>query len=184
LLPGEQGMIRLTKAAIAASVFAGLALGATSAEAASGTATSRARVLRQVTVSVDRDLNFGTIVGGTSAASVTVDPTGALTGCGVVGSGGVCGGSTTSARFNVSGTAGQVVGVTSSPTTFSISNTGGDTMTVHVDTISTTSQTLSGTFGQAAAGTAAFTFGGTLDLGVSQADGDYSGTFNMSFDYQ
>jgi Mat/Ecp fimbriae major subunit len=177
-------MSKFAKAAIATSIVAALAFGASSAQAATGTATARAKILRQLTVTSDRDLNFGTIVTGTSAGNIVLSSAGAVTTCGVTGSGGVCSGTATSARFNVSGAGAQVVTVSLPTASFNITNTAGDTMAVSTLSGSAATVTLSGTFGAAAAGTGSFTVGGTLGVGANQADGDYAGTFNVTVNYQ
>ncbi len=177
-------MFKFAKAAVAATLFAGLAFGATSAQAATGTASAKAKILRQLTVTSDRDLVFGTIVTGTSSGNVVVNSAGSVTSCGVTGSGGVCGGTASSARFNLSGSAAQVVTVSLPSASFDITNTAGDTMAVSTLTSSAATVTLSGTFGGAAAGTGSFTVGGSLGVGASQADGDYTGTFTVTANYQ
>ncbi len=177
-------MYKFAKAAVATSIVAALAFGATSAQAATGTATARAKILRQLTVTSDRDLNFGTIVTGTAAGNVVVSSAGAVTTCGVTGSGGVCAGTSTSARFNVSGAGAQIVTVSLPTASFNITNTAGDTMAVSSLSGSAATVTLSGTFGAAAAGTGSFTVGGSLGVGANQADGDYAGTFNVTVNYQ
>ncbi len=176
-------MFKFTKAAVAVSVFAGLACGATSAQAATGTATARAKILRQLTVTSDRDLNFGTVVTGTSAGSIVVNSAGTVASCGVTASGGICSGTASSARFNVSGAAAQVVTVSLPAASFNITN-GTDNMAVSSLTSSAATVTLSGTFGSAAAGTGLFTVGGSLGVGANQPDGDYSGTFTVTVNYQ
>ncbi len=174
----------IAKAAVATSMFAALALGASSAQAATGTATARAKVLRQLTVTSDRDLNFGTVVSGTASGAVVVSSAGALSSCGVTGSGGVCTGTTTSARFNISGAGAQIVTVSLPTASFDITNAAGDVIAVSSLSGSAATVTLSGTFGAAAAGTGSFTVGGSLGMAANQADGDYAGTFTVTANYQ
>jgi Mat/Ecp fimbriae major subunit len=176
-------MNKFVKAAVATSMLAAVAFGASSAEAATGTATARAKILRQLTVTSDRDLNFGTIVTGTSAGSIVMNAAGTVGTCGVTASGGICSGTPTSARFNVSGAGAQVVTVTVPSASFNITN-GTDTMAITSLTSSAATVTLSGTFGAAAAGTGSFTVGGSLGVGANQPDGDYSGTFSVTVNYQ
>jgi Mat/Ecp fimbriae major subunit len=158
---------KIFKAAIVGSVLAATSFGATAAHAATATATARATILRQVTVTNTSDLQFGTIVSGASAANVGVDTAGART----CGAGLVCTGTTTAAGFNVTGTTGQVVTV-SVPASVSLTS-GSNNMTA---TLSSSNSTLT------MAGS--FTVGGSLGVAASQADGAYAGVFTVTVDYQ
>ncbi len=153
-----------------------LAAGATAfmsgtAHAANATATARANILQQVTVTNTSDLQFGTIVTGAASSTVVISSTGART-CGV---GLTCSGTTTAAGFNVTGTSGQVVTIASAASV-SLTNGSGGTMTATL-TPSAATATLGATG-------ANFTVGGTLTVGANQADGAYSGTFNVTVNYQ
>jgi Mat/Ecp fimbriae major subunit len=161
------------KAAIVGSLLATVGMGATAANAASATATAKAKILRQVTVTNTSDLQFGTIVSSTTAASVAVDTAGART-CNATGSGLVCSGTTTAANFNIGGTTGQVVTI-SVPASVTL-NSGTDSMTATLTSSATTATMV--------ANAGSFTVGGTLSVGAGQADGDYSGTFSATVDYQ
>ncbi len=176
-------MFNFAKTVVASSAFAALALGATSAQAATGTGTATATILQQISVTSDRNLSFGAIAPGTSAGDVVVNNAGTRTSCGVTASTGVCIGTTTSANFNISGSAGNTVAITlpAAATTFTLTNTtgtGAETMTLKSMTGSATTATLS------ASGAASFTMGGTLAVGANQVAGDYSGTFTVTVQYQ
>jgi Mat/Ecp fimbriae major subunit len=153
-----------------------LAAGATAllsgtAHAASATATARANILKQVTVTNTSDLQFGTIVTGAAPATVLVNASGGRT-CGV---GLTCTGTTTAAGFTVTGTSGQIVTI-DADASVALTNGSGGTMSA-VLTESAVVMTLGATGGT-------FTVGGLLSVGASQADGAYAGTFNVTVNYQ
>ena len=162
--------MNVLKAVIAGSLVASLGMGATAAQAATATATAKAKILRQVTVTNTTDLQFGTIVSGTASSTVVVSSTGART----CGTGLVCSSTSTAANFDVTGTSGQVVTV-SVPASVTLSS-GTNSMTASLAS-SNSSLTL-------AANAGSFSVGGTLSVGANQADGDYSGTFAATVDYQ
>jgi Mat/Ecp fimbriae major subunit len=161
---------QMIKAAVLGSVIAALGLGATSAQAATASATARAKILRQVTLTNTSDLQFGTIVTGTAASTVTVDSAGART----CGAGLVCSGATTAAGFDIAGTSGQVVTI-SVPATVSLTS-GANSMTATLAASAATATLV--------ANAASFSVGGDLAVGANQADGDYTGTFTATANYQ
>lgn len=162
--------MNVLKAVIAGSLVASLGMGATAANAATASATAKAKILRQVTVTNTSDLQFGTIVTGTAASTVIVSSAGART----CGTGLICSGAFTAAGFNVTGTTGQVVTV-SVPASVTLAS-GTNSMTA---SLSSSNSTLT-----LAANAGSFSVGGTLSVGANQADGDYSGTFAATVDYQ
>lgn len=161
----------LIKSAVAASVMAAAMVGASSAQAASGTGTATAKVLTPLTVTSTRDLAFGVIVPSTSANTVVLTAAGART-CNVT----TCVGTPTSGQFNVTGTAAQVVTIAGDAGPFTLSS-GTNSMTVSGLTVSAATATLT-------AGTASFTVGGTLNVGANQAEGDYTGSYTVTVNYQ
>ncbi len=163
-------MSKFIKAALASSVLAASVMGANAAHAATASADARANILAQVSVASDgSDLDFATIVTGAAASTVVVAADGSLT----CGTGLVCSGTSTAAGFTVSGTTGQTVDVSSdaSVTLTSGANTMSATLAPSV-----TSIVLDGTDG--------FSVGGTLSVAANQADGAYTGTFDVTVDYQ
>jgi len=162
-------MSKFIKAAAAASVLAVSTMGVTAAHAATASADATANILQQVTVTNTSDLDFATIVTGAAASTVAVDSAGAVT----CGAGLVCSGTTTAAGFDVTGTTGQTVDVSSDASV--TLNSGANSMTA---TLATSVATI------VLDGTDAFTVGGTLSVGAGQADGAYVGTFNVTVDYQ
>jgi hypothetical protein len=144
---------------------------AVSANAATATADARARILAPITVTKNTDLDFGTIVVGTTAGTATVSTAGARTCTAAL----VCtGGTVSAANFSVSGTSGAVVTV-ATPASVSLAS-GANNMSASL-TSSAATVTLTG-------GTGTFNVGGVLSVGASQAAGNYVGTFTVTVDYQ
>lgn len=165
-------MMHRVATGVAIAAF-GLSAGVAQAAPATASATAKARVLKQITVTNTADLDFGTIVAGTSAAAVAVSTGGARTCAAAL----TCTGTVTAASFDVSGTNNAVVTVTGD-NSVSLTNGTGGTMSASL-TRSATTLTLTNS---AVGGT--FQVGGSLALAANQADGAYTGTFNVTVDYQ
>lgn len=165
-------MKNLMTRAITGAVLAATALTAGAANAApvTASATARATILQQITVTNTSDLDFGTVVSGASASTVAISTAGART----CGAGLTCTGPTTSANFDITGTANAVVTITGDNSVTLTS--GSNSMTASL-TRSAATATLTG-------GTSSVQVGGTLNVAANQADGAYSGTFNITVDYQ
>jgi len=160
--------IRSIKAAlIGAALVAGF--GASSAQAATASATARATILRQVTLTKTADLDFGTIITAATASTVAVSPAGVRS----CGTGLTCTNAVTAAAFGIVGTTGQTV---------TLAATGPVTLTSGANTMTATLATSAAT--RVLTGTDSFTVGGTLNVGGNQADGVYTGSFNVTVDYQ
>ena len=113
-------MNKFTKAVLASSVLVASLMSATAARADTATADARANILQQVTVNSDGSaLDFGTIVTGAAASTVSVSAGGRSCGAGLV-----CSGTTSAAGFDVTGTAGETVSVASDPTVTLTGGTG------------------------------------------------------------
>lgn len=163
--------IRTLKAVAAGSVLAlGLVSGAANAATADGTA--RATILQQVTVTNTSDLQFGTVAIGTGGGTVTVS-TGGARSC---GSTLVCSGASTAGGFSVAGASGMNVGI-SVPGSVTLTEVGGGSMAATLNSSAAT-LTLTGTAADA------FTVGGSLNVGATQAAGAYAGTFTVTVAYQ
>lgn len=162
----------LTKAALAATMLVAFAPSVQAAPAQTS-ATAKARVLKQLTISRNADLDFGTIVHGAAASTVIVNSAGAAT----CGAGLTCTGSTSAADFTVTGTNNTIVTV-SAPATVNLTNGATGSMTASLAAPATLALGNSGSTGTP------LRFGGTLNVGASQEDGAYSATFNVSVDYQ
>lgn len=166
-------MSKMMNRAFAGALIAAAALSAGAANAApvTASATARANILQQITVTNTSDLDFGTVVSGAAASTVQISTAGART----CGAGLTCTGTTTAATFNITGTNNAVVTIT-----------GDNSVTLSNGTTTMTASLVGNSTGGplSATGTGVLTVGGTLSLAANQADGVYTGTFNVSVDYQ
>ncbi|MEW6046951.1 MAG: DUF4402 domain-containing protein [Bacillota bacterium] len=164
--PGFRGF-SLARAAVAGVVLlmVGLAIGSSVVNAQTA-----------ISVSVSADLRFGDIVPGSTSGTVTIDPAGART-----VSGGVIalGESYGAASFTVSGEPGYSYTVTL-PLSATLAS---GTNSMVVDTF-TSSLDPDGVGTLDANGNGTFTVGATLHVDAGQAPGTYSGSFDVSVDYQ
>lgn len=163
------------KRAMLGAAVAAVALSAGTAHAASATGQAKARILRQITLTNTSDLQFATIISGATASTVVVSTAGAAT-CGPTL---VCTGTTTAANFDIQGTNNAVV-LVGGDASVTLTGSLGGTMGATLD-YSTNSLTL--TQGPGTVG-GSFQVGGTLNVGANQTSGDYTGTFNVTADYQ
>lgn len=149
------------------------ALTAVSAQAAPVTtsADGRAQVLQQITATKVSDLDFGTIVPGTSAATVTVNSAGVRT----CGAGITCTGAVTAPGWLITTSASRVLYWNGTPTV-TLTNPGGATMTVNL-------LNLNSIHNMPASGSDTIHIGAILNVGANQADGLYTGTFTVDFNY-
>lgn len=140
------------------------------AHAATASATGAANILSPITITKTSDLDFGKIIAGASASTVTLTGAGVLT----CGAGLTCSGTYNAAAFTVAGANGEVVTVASDA---SVTLVNGANNMIATLTPSTPSLTLAG-------GSGNFNVGGVLAVGASQAAGAYTGTFNVTVNYQ
>ncbi len=159
------------KRALLGAAIAVFAMNASAAHAATATGTATAKILRQITLTNTSDLQFATIISGATASTVSVSTSGAVS----CGAGLTCTGTTTAANFDVEGTEGAVV-VVGGDASVTLNGSLGDTMTSTLS-YSDATITLGATGGS-------FQVGGTLNVGASQTAGDYSGTFDVTANYQ
>lgn len=163
--------IDLMKRALTGVALAAFAMNASAAHAALATGTAKAKILRQITLTNTSDLQYATVISGATASTVAVSTAGAAT----CGAGLTCTGTTSAANFNIAGTNGAVV-LVGGDSSVTLNGSLGGTMTSSLS-YSATSVTLGATGGS-------FQVGGTLSVGANQASGDYSGTFNVTANYQ
>lgn len=167
--------VRLAALAAAATLVATPALAAP--VAANPAAKASARIVKPLTLTATRDLDFGTIVVGTLAAAQTVSVSqgGVRTGCtGQL----TCSGTAASAQYRVTGTNNFTVNVTA---------TGSDL----VNTTSGNSELLAFTpdapatvaLGNSGAAGVDFTVGGSISISASTVDGLYEGDIDVTVDY-
>ena len=137
---------------------------------------ANARIIRPLVLTGVRDLDFGTIVLGSVAAggeSVALSVAGGLT----CGSGGLtCSGTTQTARYNVTGTQGQVVVVSATNSTLTGSN--GGTLTFVPNLPANFALSNSGAPGNN------FDVGGSISISPATIDGVYAGDMEVFVDYQ
>lgn len=171
-------MTKFFRSAIAASAAVAAFAGAAPAfAAATATADAKAEILSTLTLAVatGSSLDFGQIANN-GGGTVVVDPTTGNRTCSALL---VCVGASSPVQFNVGGTTGAAVAVTLPSS--SVQLTGGSTgqkMTLS----SFTRYFPSGN--TLVAGATDFLVGGTLTVGATQAADLYSGTFNVSVEYQ
>jgi Mat/Ecp fimbriae major subunit len=156
------------------------------AQAATAPTTSRARVNRPITLTNSRDLNFGTVIRGATAGTVTLNArTGARTSTGGVV---LAGTGFTTAAFAGSGTKARIVTVSLGATSITLTNgSGPGTMTVNTFRVSANGaavQTLPRNHTIPASGAMTYAIGGRLNVAANQADGDYTGTIALTMNYQ
>ena len=155
---------------IAATLAAGLA----GARAASVKVPVKAKVIKPLVLSARQDLDFGQIIVPQSAGTriVSISQSGVLT----CGAGLICSGVPRQAIFNVTGSNGQVARI-STATSILTNGSGGTIMF-------TPSAPASVTFTNSGSGGLNFGVGGSIPLTSSTSDGLYSGTVEVTVDYQ
>lgn len=148
-----------------------------SAEAATRSADGRAHTLRQITLGNTRGLDFGTLLRGTTAGTVTINASTdarSRTGGVVLAGGGTPG----AARFTATGTpaVNAVITIGTAPIVTRVSGT---------ETMAVSNMTLNGgrTRRIPASGVLDVRVGGRLNVAANQRDGLYAGTFNLTIDY-
>ena len=162
----------MKKLLVSAGALAALALSTPASAAATNTATADASVniVSPLTLTKTADLNFGTLVGPFAGENVTVSAAGIRNCAGLT-----CAGTVSAATFDVTGgTASQPLTVTVDPTVDMAS--GANHLIANLTTPTGVSTD--------ASGKASFGVGGSLTVASSTADGLYTGTFNVSVQYQ
>lgn len=156
---------------IAAVLFLGMAEFSGNASAADATATASATIIPAIAIAKTSDMNFGSVVPGSSAGTVVLASNGTATSALTLT------GSKSAAAFSVTGGVNTAYTITL-PTTTTLSDGAANSMTVNGFTSSIgTAGTLS------AGGTQSFNVGATLNVGASQASGDYTGSFTVTVAY-
>lgn len=147
----------------------------------SGSSSATANVFRAVTITKTSDIVFGKIVKpstGTGSVSLTASGVRSVTG---TGSFAFASPMPTSATFSVSGEGAQAITVTI-PTSFTMTS-GANTLTVTTVSTGGGVQTLSGTLGNSGSPPTAITVGGSFPISSTTPSGTYSGTFNVTVQY-
>lgn len=164
---------KISSAVLAGTAVLAVTFGSTAAQAATASATARARVLRALTIqNNNRPLEFGAVVAVATPGTVTIDTAGTRSSC----LGGIsCSGAVSAALFDITGTATEVVTIDADASV---------TLTSGANSMSATLTESAATATLSATGAAAFSVGGTLSVAANQAEGVYTGTFNVVANYQ
>ena len=148
------------------------------AHAANNVVQVQASIAKPLILTWLQNLDLGSIVlgpGTWSGATVGISQTGVFS----CTSGNLtCTGATQVARYNVSGTNNQVVRITAPNVTLVNTSDPTKTLTLVVDSLTSVTLTNSGPPGTN------FSLGGATSLSSTTASGTYSGTFNVTVDYQ
>lgn len=153
---------------------------APAASAATAVATLELAIVEPLTLTKNADLEFGALFAGVSAGTVVINPTS--------GARSTTGGVTTAtagfspARFTVTGDANQRVQINVPNGSLFINRIGGG---AQMRVRKFRRQMLIPNAPRIGpAGTLTFNVGATLDVGASQLPGRYTGSFNVTVDYQ
>lgn len=163
----------------------GVALVATPAMADTVVATAEITVVRPLSFVIDDNLDFGNVIRGTTAGTVTIAPDGTRT-----RTGGVIlanGGGHKAASFAGRGTNNQRVDVSLGSNSILITGPGLP-MRVHTFVMGSTPTAVLTTTPQrfrinSATGVFNFPVGATLDVAANQAPGKYTGTWTITLNY-
>ena len=173
-------LLRMTSlAALAATALvAAPAFAAGVGPVAPGTnATATARIVKPLTLTSTQNLDFGTLLlsgaGTWSGAVVDLPMASAI----VCPANVTCSGTTSVAKYKVTGTNNQNVTVTAPNVTLTNQNDNTKTLLMTVDNPGTVALSNSGNTGLE------FALGGSITVDSSTTDGVYLGTFNVTVDY-
>ena len=171
-------------AAVSAAAIAAVAGMSTAAHAATeASATAQAEILTALSVAVDTaddTLDFGTLADGgiTTSTDVVLGANGAIATC---PANSVCGGTTDSPTFNISGLAASVVDISFKNATETLSHTGVSTDAITLKDFTTSAASNQVTLNGSGAGS--FTIGGTLVMTSGLDAGVYDGTVTVQVAY-
>jgi hypothetical protein len=172
-----KNIARMAALAAAATLVAAPAIAAP--VAADPTAKARARIVKPLTLTADRDLQFGTIVNGLAAGGtrvISVDQSGVRGGCDATVV--VCSGASTSAEYTVTGTNHMTVQVATSATSLRNTTSGGNELLPFTyDAPATVDLLNSGAAG------VQFNVGGQFTIADTTVGGDYVGDLLVTVDY-
>ena len=162
--------VRLAALAAAATLVATPAFAAP--VSASPKAKASARIVKPLTLTAQRNLDFGTIL-VTGSDTITLNAATGIVACGAVANM-TCSGATKAAEYKVTGTNNQDVSVTMPDV--SLSN-GTDTLTLVLSGPSTVNLTSSGANGTT------FKLGGSIDINEDVSEGTYVGDLAVTVNY-
>ncbi|MBT5471973.1 MAG: DUF4402 domain-containing protein [Nitrospina sp.] len=163
----SKNMLKITIAALLT-----LGFGASNAMAASDTGTAEATVVKQITISKTQDLGFGGMLQSGTGGTITISPAdGTVTPSGVQ----TTGATATRGEFFVDGDPNRAYTTTLDPTVTLFGGFGASPMTADLTQDSNGALILFGSD--------VIFIGGTLNVGVNQSPGAYTGSFNVTVDY-
>ncbi len=168
-----------------AAIFVAMAVN-TGAHAASQNANAKTRVVTPATLTKNTDLDFGRVIVGTTASTVTINAqTGVRT---ITGTVVLAGTTATTARFTGTAEAGTSVRLTAGAPSIVLSRSGGgSTITLNAFRVSMNGgapQTLPRNYVMPASGKNSFAIGGRIAVPANRLAGVYTGTFSITMDYQ
>jgi hypothetical protein len=149
------------------------------AQSSSATTTGTTTIIQPVTISQNNALAFGTLVRPTSGSSLISIGIGSDT-VSATGSAVVLRGTTSRARYTVTGEGGETVSVTM-PASFNLAMTGAPALPVTLARNPGGNLTLSNALGSS--GTASLDIGGSFSISDATPTGAYSGSFTVSVAY-
>lgn len=178
----ERGMLRFVDICTVGAI---LAVGLLApAQAATQSGTTRVIALKPTTLINVDPLDFGSIIPGASAGTVTLNAqTGARTGTVVT----LSGGTFSRARFVAAGAPSAVVTLAINPSPTIILSSGVNTMTINQLRVSANGagpQPFGPNHTLNSIGVIDFRIGGRLNVGANQASGLYTAIFTLTMDYQ
>jgi hypothetical protein len=173
-------MRKLLSLCAALSVGSGSALAAPSGTSSQISGSSKAVVVAPAAMSATAEMKFGQFVQPTGAGTLTLSPSGTMTGTGAVNGNQLIAqssGGASPGAFQIIANTGQTFTVYG-PITTTLSKAGGATMTI---TNLTGSLTQTATVG----GNVYYTLnvGGTLNVGANQSVGTYTGSYTLTTIY-
>lgn len=180
-------MFLLHKAAVSALGLLAVAGWITAAQAKTSSGLAKTVVVSRLSFLNAEELEFGSLLAGTTAGTVTVSPSGIRTKTGGVT---LVGGLVQPARFAGRGSLNQtiLISLTASPST--LQRVGGtETMTLDQVTIGSTPTAVLTARPQSfrigsPTGVFNFPIGARLNVNANQVPGDYAGTFTVTLNYQ
>lgn len=167
----------LSRALLAATALAGAAvMFASEAEAASATSNADAELVAAIGITNAAGLNFGKFANNGAGGTVVVSTAGTVSTTGDVVA--IASSGALAASFDVTGEANTSYTI-SLPASATVTDASANSMTVDTfDDSGSGTGTLDGT------GNDSFTVGATLTVGGTQVAGAYSGTFDVTVEYQ
>lgn len=163
-------MLNKTKIALIGAIAAA-GMVSTGANAATQTATAEVRIITAVTLTQNVGLDLGVVAASAAGGTVTLPNTSNTRTCAGV----TCVGTASRGQFTVGGTTTGFVVLVNTPLTTTLTGAGtAMNLALSPSLVSFTSTGAAQTF----------FVGGTLAVGANQAAGTYTGTYNVSADYQ